>query len=137
MFSFAMMERVTSPRLRTSSAPNQIMDSEQHSAVVLFVDYDHDGDLDLFATDDQVKMYRNNGDGVFSDVSDQTFIPSERPGARDAALGDFDDDGDIDLLIVNDRGWLYALHKPASGKDEGIDRGNRDFSRQCFHSGRG
>ncbi len=70
---------------------------------ILFVDYDHDGDLDLFTTDDRVEMYRNNADGVFSDVGDQTFLPPERPGARDAALGDFDDDGDIDLLIVNDR----------------------------------
>ena len=68
----------------------------------LFVDYDHDGDLDLFKTGNPVEMYRNNGDGVFSDVSNQTFIPSERPGTRDAGLGDFDDDGDIDLLIAND-----------------------------------
>ena len=68
----------------------------------LFVDYDHDGDLDLFTTGIRLEMYRNNGDGIFSDVSDQTFIPSERSGARDAGLGDFDDDGDIDLLITND-----------------------------------
>ncbi len=75
---------------------------QQDRRVILSVDYDHDGDLDLFTTRDRVEMYRNNGDGVFSDVSDQTFIPSERSSARDAALGDFDDDGDIDLLIVND-----------------------------------
>ena len=75
---------------------------QQDRKVILSVDYDHDGDLDLFTTGDRVEMYRNNGDGVFSDVSDQTFIPSERPRAQDAALGDFDDDGDIDLLIVND-----------------------------------
>ena len=75
---------------------------QQDRRVILFVDYDHDGDLDLFTTDNQVEMYRNSGDGVLSDVGDQIFIPSERPSARDAALGDFDDDGDIDLLIVND-----------------------------------
>ena len=76
---------------------------DQITGLSLFIDYDHDGDLDLFKAGNRVEMYRNNGDGIFSDVSDQTFIPSERPGARDAELGDFDDDGDIDLLIVNDR----------------------------------
>ena len=82
---------------------------QQDRKVILSVDYDHDGDLDLLTTGNRTEMYRNNADGVFSDVSDQTFIPSERPGARDAALGDFDDDGDIDLLIVND-GSGYTLY---------------------------
>jgi tetratricopeptide (TPR) repeat protein len=75
---------------------------QQGRRTLLFVDYDHDGDLDLFTTGDRVKMYRNNADGVFSDVSDQTFLPSESPSVRDAGLADFDDDGDIDLFIVND-----------------------------------
>ena len=82
----------------------------------LFLDYDHDGDLDLFKTGNRVEMYRNNGDGVFSDVSNQTFIPSERPGARDAGLGDFDDDGDIDLLIVNNEKGCTLLTNLRQGK---------------------
>ena len=86
----------------------------------LFLDYDHDGDLDLFTTDDRVEMYRNNGDGVFSDVSDQTFIPPERSGARDAALGDFDDDGDIDLFIVNNGQGCTLYTNLRQGKMEAL-----------------
>ena len=89
---------------------------DQDRGPSLFVDYDHDGDLDLFNTGNRVEMYRNNGDGVFSDVSDQTFIPSERPSARDAGLGDFDDDGDIDLLIVNDGGGCTLYTNLRQGK---------------------
>jgi len=77
--------------------------------VVIFIDYDHDGDLDIFATTDKVEMYRNNGDGTFGNVGDQTFLPPDRSSAIDAAFGDFDDDGDIDLFVVNERGCtLYT-----------------------------
>ena len=86
----------------------------------LFVDYDHDGDLDLFTTGNRVEMYRNNADGVFSDVSDQTFIPSERPGARDARLGDFDDDGDLDLLIANDGNGCTLYTNLRQGKMQAL-----------------
>ena len=86
----------------------------------LFVDYDHDGDLDLFTTDDRVKMYRNNGDGILSNVSDQTFVPSERSGARDAGFGDFDDDGDIDLLIVNDGSGCTLYTNLRQGKMQAL-----------------
>ena len=69
----------------------------------------------------RVEMYRNNSDGIFSDVSDQTFIPSERPGARDAGFGDFDDDGDIDLLITNDGSGCTLYTNLRQGKAAGVD----------------
>ena len=46
------------------------------------VDYDHDGDLDLFTADGT--MYRNNDNKAFTDVGDQTFVA---PGADDANAG--------------------------------------------------
>ena len=101
----------------TVAQPDQ---DSKNSKPTLFVDYDHDGDLDLFATDDRVEMRRNNGDGVFSDVSDQTFIPPERPGARDAGIGDFDDDGDTDLLIINDGSGCTLYTNLRQGKMEAL-----------------
>ena len=74
-------------------------------AELLFVDYDHDGDLDMFFVADigrkGVTVERNNGDGQFEEVTTETFVSSDPPPAIDAAFGDFDDDGDIDLLVVN------------------------------------
>ena len=86
---------------------NENGESEQRSfyptrAELLFVDYDHDGDLDRFFVADiggaGVKVERNNGDGEFAEVTAETFVPSAPPPSIDAGFGDFDDDGDIDLI---------------------------------------
>jgi hypothetical protein len=68
-------------------------------------DYDNDGDLDLFisrGTDVGYKqtLYRNNGDGTFTDVSDQSGL-GVVSNNRAAAWGDFDNDGYLDLYVVN------------------------------------
>ena len=70
------------------------------------VDYDHDGDLDLFMN--STTMYRNNGDGAFTDVGEQTFVTTEADDAStgkgipaEALSADFDDDGDIDIFVTH------------------------------------
>ena len=71
-------------------------------AELLFVDYDHDGDLDkIYVTDSEIEVHRNNADDTFTDVTNETFLPSKPLAGIDAAFGDFDDDGDLDLFIVN------------------------------------
>src|SRR5450432_1482039 len=69
-------------------------------------DYDNDGDLDLFisrGTDNgalKQTLYRNNGDGTFTDVTDQAGL-GIIANNRAAAWGDFDNDGYLDLYVVN------------------------------------
>jgi hypothetical protein len=72
-------------------------------------DYDGDGKLDIFKTnfsDDTPTLYRNHGDGNFSD---ETYVAGL--GANTQYLGwgtmffDFDNDGWPDLLLVN--GHVY------------------------------
>ena len=64
------------------------------------VDYDHDGDLDLFTTG--ATVYRNNGDETFTDVTEQTFVnPVQQLAPAEAFSADFDDDGDIDIFTIH------------------------------------
>jgi hypothetical protein len=69
-------------------------------------DYDNDGALDLIVTNfqDQVNtLYRNDGDGLFTDVSFRsgTGVPSIPLLAWGCGLVDLDNDGWRDLFVVN------------------------------------
>jgi hypothetical protein len=64
-------------------------------------DFDNDGREDIYiARDGQDALYRNNGDGTFTDVARQAGIVENNAG-RAAAWGDFDQDGNLDLYVVN------------------------------------
>jgi enediyne biosynthesis protein E4 len=69
-------------------------------------DYDNDGDLDLFISRGtqngavRQTLYRNNGDGTFTEVTDQADLAAVI-NARGAAWGDFNNDGYLDLYVVD------------------------------------
>lgn len=71
------------------------------SRMAEWVDYDADGDLDVFlmgyylSTGSQVHFYRNDGSNVFTLLS--TAIVAVN---GDFSWGDYDNDGDMDLLIA-------------------------------------
>jgi len=74
--------------------------------VLLPIDYDHDGDLDLLTNKSGMTLYRNNGDGELTDVSKQAFIfPDKEEDTLgdpiEALAADFDDDGDIDIFTIH------------------------------------
>ena len=75
-----------------------------------FIDYDNDGDLDLFKINGELKhlygqedqLFENDGNEKFIDVSTErgSYFQQELVG-RGASFGDIDNDGDIDVYIVN------------------------------------
>jgi tetratricopeptide (TPR) repeat protein len=92
----------------------------------MFVDADHDGDLDLLLAnaDGPNQLLNNNLDGSFRDIAAQQDIAG-RGGAVQVLAADLDADRDLDLVFlhprpphevyVNDRLWNY---RPAAGLDD-------------------
>jgi len=78
-----------------------------------WLDYDLDGDFDLYLVSghenpsDAVSpgkarnmLWRNNGDGTFTDVTDEAGVGDHRYG-QGVAVGDYDNDGDPDIYVTN------------------------------------
>lgn len=75
-------------------------------------DYDNDGDPDIYLTAlGRNTLYRNNGDGTFSDVTDESGVGDPRWGMS-AAFADLDADGDLDLFVANYIGWSREREVP-------------------------
>jgi hypothetical protein len=64
-------------------------------------DYNNDGWPDMYITClGSNVLYRNNGDGTFTDVAKAAGVDDPRWSAG-AAFGDYDADGYLDLLVSN------------------------------------
>jgi len=63
-------------------------------------DYDNDGDLDLFVTDQETNcvLYRNEGNGLFTKLTAGVVV-NDGKGAG-AAWADYDNDGNLDLVTT-------------------------------------
>ena len=110
-----------------------------------FVDYDGDGDLDLYVVrylDYDIKdnpycgfkkpghrmycdprlfdgkpdlLYRNNGDGTFTDVSKAVGIANPTGKGLGISVGDIDNDGWPDIYIANDGVRNFLFHNQRNG----------------------
>ncbi|NOT00375.1 MAG: CRTAC1 family protein [Phycisphaerales bacterium] len=82
-------------------------------AAAAAADYDGDGWMDLYATEslkgEPNRLYRNNGDGTFTDVATAAGVAdvnNDGGASMDCIWGDVDNDGDPDLFVVR---WGYNV----------------------------
>jgi hypothetical protein len=92
---------------------------------VAFIDYDNDGWPDIFlvnGTDwpghiskhSTPKLYHNNHDGTFSDVTHKAGLGAVEMFGMGVAVGDFDNDG-YDDLFVTAYGQSHLFHNNGNG----------------------
>ena len=101
------------------------------------LDYDGDGRLDLYfattrnlpldapTTSQGNKLYRNQGDGTFEDVTDRAGV-GFRGFCHGVAVGDVDNNGFPDLYLTN-----YGPNVLYLNNGDGTFRTARDFGAEC------
>ena len=94
-----------------------------------FVDYDNDGDLDLFLSFvfHANALYRNEGDGKFTDVTAEAGLAGGELVTHEAVWFDYDNDGLLDLYVANFGMW-------PNGENPDLKIKNRSApANQLFH----
>ena len=101
-------QQLTTNNYFTNIASDLKMDKVDGGRGSAWGDYDNDGDLDIVAvgTYQPHVLYRNNGDGTFTNVADQAGIADPR-GGWGSLFADYDNDGYPDLYITRG-GWSGA-----------------------------
>jgi len=113
-------------------------------AGVCFLDVDADGDLDLYVgnyiefsydrrveqtdkgvavyprplsyTPDPDTLYRNNGDGTFTDASDESGVSRFAGNCMGMVCADYDNDGDTDVVTGNDEMENFLYENDGTGR---------------------
>ena len=118
---------------------------DKWSSSCAFVDYDHDGNLDLYVVNyldyDIAKdrdwydprgrrvyanpqvypgisdtLYRNNGDGTFTDLTRQAGVYNNEGKGLGVTCGDYDNDGHIDIYVANDTTPNFLYRNVGDGR---------------------
>ncbi len=121
---------------------------EKVGAGTNFLDIDSDGSLDLFVANyieftyenhvtttirgapwyagpldfpmQSNNLFRNNGDGTFTDVSEESGIAAHRGTGMGTICFDFDDDGHTDIFVCNDARLDFLFRNDGQGRFEEV-----------------
>ncbi len=121
---------------------------DQVGAGACFLDMDGDGDLDLYVANyvqftydthlvqeamgfpvyagpmdyppTSDTLYRNNGDGAFTDVSRESGVADHKGPGMGLVAADIDGDGDTDVVVGNDAAENFVFQNDGTGQFEQV-----------------
>ena len=109
-------------RFEDVSAAARILDPGGRYALgVIAADFDNDGDTDVYVACDMTPslLYRNNGDGTFTDIAPEAGVAYSADGQLQAGMGvavaDYDGNGFLDIAKTNFSGDLPSLYNNEDG----------------------
>ena len=89
-----------------------IVEDNDASRSIDWIDYDNDGDTDVFVTNENNQnniLYQNNNDDSFTKVTNISIVSTNKQSAG-SSWADIDNDGDFDLFVANYQGQNNELH---------------------------
>jgi enediyne biosynthesis protein E4 len=107
---------------------------------VTLLDYDLDVWPDLFVANDTQpnKLYRNNGNGTFTELGLQAGLAFSEEGRARAGMGvdaaDVDNTGRTSVVITNFSGEMLGLYKPVGGGQYSDVSPRSDIGRATRHT---
>ena len=106
----------------TAQTPlESIEGNESHTTTVSMVDFDNDGDRDIFfGTDTHIYLLRND-DNIFTDIAQSVGLTAGAPGFvneyqfRIGVWADYDLDGDLDVVMGQQNNDNLLFYKNEGG----------------------
>ena len=70
-------------------------------------------------------LFRNNGDGTFTDISEQAGLNKSLGKGMGVAIADYDNDGRMDIFVTNDKMPNFLYHNEGGGvfREVGMEAG--------------
>lgn len=95
-----------------------------------FGDFDDDGDIDLFVVnpDASNKLYSNQRQGIFKDVTEESGLKSEE-GSSAVTIGDYNNDGFLDLFVTSLKAGNCRLFRNQGNGSFEIDNTSEELIR--------
>ena len=113
--------------------PNSMVMHRERTRAIITLDWDNDGDLDIFAVNgsnnDKPEVYENQGNFNFTEITTGNLANAD--GHQGATDTDYDGDNDVDIIAGNRNGNMMIINNDGTGNYSVIEPSSIGISHQA------